>query len=661
MNTLEKTKQKVILSSVILIIVLFLVGRIFLNYVSDKLIHERVDSISASSKKLFIINVSRYETILKKNLDHIISKTKLSEAMLNKNGKKIDEIINTTYTFEKNLNENINVVYEEKITKDLYSGFKYINSSFVYSLSKAVYLRDKYVGNIEITVPPEAFLEDLKTIYKIDSINMSSKKTYELDKNMYDNTFITNIELKSNDSEVVGNLILHFDISDLINSQINLVHVLLYVGLIIAILILFFTKKSFESVLKHFKKQAFTDALTGLGNRANLDADIKKDTLNILILGNIKEFSMINEFYGISVGNLVLKNVADVIRKYADENSMKAYRISSDEFALLKYDDSFSEDEYVEILEQMHKKVDYLTIDLNGYNDEIQIEIYLGVSNGHKNLVEKAQMALKKAKAKSLPYMAYTENIDTREKSLKTINMKKSLKRALESNNVVPFFQEIRNRDKKIIKYEALVRIIDIENGEEKILYPDEFLHVAIKSGIYIKLALEVLKRSLVYFSTKEEKISVNFLPNDFFQPKVMDTFLEIVENFENPKNIVIEITEEENIEDFNRLLKIVNMLKKLGVSIAIDDFGSGYANYYHILKLKPDYLKIDGSIVKDLLHSEDSKILVKSIVHFAQDLGIKTIAEYVENEEIFEALKRYGVDEFQGYYFGKAKNLLNI
>ena len=132
------------------------------------------------------------------------------------------------------------------------------------------------------------------------------------------------------------------------------------------------------------------------------------------------------------------------------------------------------------------------------------------------------------------------------------------------------------------------------------------------------------------------------------------------IENFDSPDRIVVEITEQEGVEDFSRLLSVVKKLKDIGVQIAIDDFGSGYANYAHILRIRPDYLKIDGSLVKNILTDNESKILVKSIISFAKELNITTVAEYVENEEIFELLKGYGVDEYQGYYFGKPTNLLN-
>jgi EAL domain-containing protein (putative c-di-GMP-specific phosphodiesterase class I) len=170
-----------------------------------------------------------------------------------------------------------------------------------------------------------------------------------------------------------------------------------------------------------------------------------------------------------------------------------------------------------------------------------------------------------------------------------------------------------------------------------------------------------VLFHSLTFFADKDEKISVNFLPSDFLNTSLMDTFIELVAKFDSPQRIIVEITEQEGVEDFERLVRVVEKLRKIGVQIAIDDFGSGYANYTHILKLKPDYLKIDGSLVRNILTDNDSKILVKSITRFAGYLGIKTVAEYVENKEIFELLKEYGVDEFQGYYFGRPTDLLNM
>ncbi|MDP2894787.1 MAG: EAL domain-containing protein, partial [Sulfurimonas sp.] len=230
----------------------------------------------------------------------------------------------------------------------------------------------------------------------------------------------------------------------------------------------------------------------------------------------------------------------------------------------------------------------------------------------------------------------------------------------LEHKNVVPFFQSISDRDGNVVKYEALVRIIEFDKGEKRVLYPSEFLDISINSGLYIKIAQEMLEKSLAFFINRDEKISLNFLPNDFFNPSIMNALMGAIEKFDSPQKIVVEITEQEGVENFDRLSRVVKKLRAMGVLIAIDDFGSGYANYAHILELKPDYIKIDGSLIQNILSDNDSKILVQSIVRFAHELNITTVAEYVENEEIFELLKAYGVDEFQGYYFGRPTDLIN-
>ena len=123
---------------------------------------------------------------------------------------------------------------------------------------------------------------------------------------------------------------------------------------------------------------------------------------------------------------------------------------------------------------------------------------------------------------------------------------------------------------------------------------------------------------------------------------------------FEDRNRLVFEILESENLSDYDFLEEFVLKYKKLGVKIAIDDFGSGYSNFIRIIRLKPDYLKIDGSLIKNIDKDNNSYEIVKSIIAFSKTLNIRTIAEYVHSEEIFNLLLELDVDEFQGYYFGK-------
>lgn len=129
---------------------------------------------------------------------------------------------------------------------------------------------------------------------------------------------------------------------------------------------------------------------------------------------------------------------------------------------------------------------------------------------------------------------------------------------------------------------------------------------------------------------------------------------------FEDRNRLVFEILESENLSDYDFLEEFVLKYKKLGVKIAIDDFGSGYSNFIRIIRLKPDYLKIDGSLIKNIDKDNNSYEIVKSIIAFSKTLNIKTIAEYVHSEEIFNLLLELDVDEFQGYYFGKPDEIFS-
>ena len=129
---------------------------------------------------------------------------------------------------------------------------------------------------------------------------------------------------------------------------------------------------------------------------------------------------------------------------------------------------------------------------------------------------------------------------------------------------------------------------------------------------------------------------------------------------FEDRNRLVFEILESENLSDYDFLEEFVLKYKKLGVKIAIDDFGSGYSNFIRIIRLKPDYLKIDGSLIKNIDKDNNSYEIVKSIIAFSKTLNIRTIAEYVHSEEIFNLLLELGVDEFQGYYFGKPDEIFS-
>ncbi|DAB28774.1 MAG TPA: GGDEF domain-containing protein, partial [Sulfurimonas sp. UBA10385] len=206
----------------------------------------------------------------------------------------------------------------------------------------------------------------------------------------------------------------------------------------------------------------------------------------------------------------------------------------------------------------------------------------------------------------------------------------------------------------------ALMRIVNIQNNKEKILLPYEFLEKSIKNDLYIDILKDMVKKSLNFFSSREEKISINFLPDDLFNLIIMDELTESLKRFDSPNRVVVEISEKQCIDNFSKLLKIVKNLREIGVLISIDNFDGTYADNVHILVIKPDFIKIESTLIEKVSGSASLKNTLRNIIGFAKESGIKTVAESVEDEETFKLLKEYGVDEFQGYYFGYPIDLIN-
>ncbi|OHE03798.1 MAG: diguanylate cyclase [Sulfurimonas sp. RIFOXYB12_FULL_35_9] len=720
MDLPSKTKRDTLVLTSIILVLSWGVLYLFLEYQFKNAIQEQFQRISSSTERLFDINLRNSARSLEYVLDHLVAENSLQKAVAEQNYEQIKSVVMHYYSDIKSIQSGVDILtfrskegltlfrahqmeyfgdYLNKkrtliLDTDKYqrsfSGFEVGNLEMTYRITKPIFYNSVYVGNVELGISPSALLKDLNTVFKTDAgvvidkslidimlnknvipindnyllieDNKNLKKYFSLQEHSSSDSYKVdmNIPLKNHLSETLGYLVVGFDMSLVAKKDTEFMYRLFFIIMAMMSVLGIIHHLGFEKMFKYFSKQVYTDHLTGLLNRHALNDAINSKESRVLILSNIKEFSLINELYGVDVGNEILIQVADAFSDFAQKNALDTYRISSDEYVLLKREDIFDEERYFVLIEELHKTINSLKIFVHGIDENIGIEIYSGIAFDHSHSLEDAQMAIKKAKKQSLTYVMYSQNVDTKEQSQIVMKVKRTIRHALEHKNVVPFFQSISDRDGKILKYEALVRIIEFDEGEKRVLYPSEFLDISINSGLYIKIAQEMLEKSLAFFINRDEKISLNFLPNDFFNPSIMNALMGAIEKFDSPQKIVVEITEQEGIENFDRLAKVVKKLRAMGVLIAIDDFGSGYANYAHILELKPDYIKIDGSLIQNILSDNDSKILVQSIVRFAHELNITTVAEYVENEEIFELLKEYGVDEFQGYYFGRPTDLIN-
>ena len=412
---------------------------------------------------------------------------------------------------------------------------------------------------------------------------------------------------------------------------------------------------------KEIQNKLYIDELTNLKNRTSLEDDIKDDDFVSIALIDIDAFDDINELYGFSTGNLVLIEVAKVLNEFAIKYNVTAYRFYGNVYCLAdKRMMGFSR--YDEFINELCKLFKNRVIHIEELSLDVFINITLGISIAQEEPVKTAGIALKKAKKNNMKFFVYNNEIDTKEVIKKSMHWREKIKIAIEQNAVVPFYQPIFNRNNEIVKYETLMRIKDKNNeGETIYLSPYLFLDVSIKTKQYLQLSNQVISKAFADLSRTEKQVSLNLSFKDILDTDFiisLDKNLDKIDN-EKKERIVFEILESDYITDYSLLEDFVIKYRNQGIKIAIDDFGTGYSNFAHILKIRPNYIKIDGSLIKNINTDKNSYELVKSIIDFSKALNIKVIAEFVHSKEVYESILNLGVDEFQGFYLGEPS--LNI
>ncbi|MEA3498146.1 MAG: EAL domain-containing protein [Campylobacterota bacterium] len=401
------------------------------------------------------------------------------------------------------------------------------------------------------------------------------------------------------------------------------------------------------------KKRYYIDELTGLKNRYALLRDIKNFDANKLMLIDINKFSALNEVYGSNAGDDILKIISDKLSEILMDGC-SLYRVSADQFVFLSYNN--------------HKRstcyefIDTITDTLSGSNifltlDEEKIEINLSATISiakdidNNYLLECADTALHYAKNTNQPYVIYTKELEAKLNHQKRFNAIKLVKKALEDDMLVPFFQPIVKKEEVV--YECLVRIIDRNN---QVISPYIFIEEIKNTPYYTQLTKVMIEKSFIFFSDKSNSFSINLSFEDISNIHLIDYIKNMLDEYKLHNSLILEILESESINNFNLVKGFINDMKSLGVRIAIDDFGSGYSNFSYLLELEPDYIKIDGSIIKNIAVDDKSYTIAKTIVNFSKELGIRTIGEFICDEDILKKAEELNIDGKQGYFLGEPK-----
>lgn len=429
------------------------------------------------------------------------------------------------------------------------------------------------------------------------------------------------------------------------------------------------SSKALGRTLAELEYYSTHDPLTGLHNRRYFNEMVEYELgrserhaheFTILML-DLDDFKDINDSYGHPCGDMVLKQVADILHGNMRKGDL-ATRIGGDEFAILLTETGKSNAMVVAEKLRVHLR-DSAFASADGKPFHITTSIGLisfpEDAKTLSDLMTGVDIGLYQAKAMG------KDSVSTIESAQESILQNRStrdhaerLREALKNNRIIPYYQPIFDcKTGDVYAFETLARLVE-PNGET--LPAGMFIETIEKYGLGRELDRAIIQNA---FHAIKNQDPVNASPHPLFinlsaqeiQGRGVLGFAEQLcfEMNVSPESIVFEITERDAIGDMTNMRKFLANLREKGFSFALDDFGSGYNSFHYLRELHFDYVKIDGAFVRNILNSRIDHALVSNLSKLCQDIGIMTVAEFVETREVLEALRLMGVDFVQGFHLG--------
>jgi len=401
-----------------------------------------------------------------------------------------------------------------------------------------------------------------------------------------------------------------------------------------------------------------TDPLTSLYNRRHFDTQfdiILKDHLKnriplCLMLIDIDGFKFINDTYGHPFGDKVLRGVGDLLSGQLERGDYLA-RIGGDEFAIVMTDTSLHD--VTGKAHSLHKKINDIRVGLPVGQMRIQCSIGVSGAPPHgsniQDLIKAADVALYQAKRAGRNRVRILSP-DTDQATMTIFNKGFQLRDALENGDINPVFQPICDIESgQPVAYEVLARMMH----NDTIIPAKDFITIAEELGLTREVDLHIIEKAL-QLAPRNQTLFLNVGLSSFNdRPFVLRLHRLLQRARDEGQPVTIEITERDIVPLSNELLEDINSLREIGCKLALDDFGSGYSTYHFLNFFKPDYIKIEGTFVQGMVHSESDRRIVEHIHELASSFGMQTIAENIENEETLIALRSIGIHSGQGMYFG--------
>ncbi len=422
---------------------------------------------------------------------------------------------------------------------------------------------------------------------------------------------------------------------------------------------------------------AYHDDLTDLANRRllhdrlhqSLTACKRRSEFGAVLLLDLDRFKDLNDSLGHSVGDEILRQVASRLKKLVRESDTVA-RLGGDEFVVLLSlaGENISEISLkVQLIAEKIRKCLSQPYQYSGgqcySNVSIGINLFPENSEDIDDILKHADTALYRAKARGRNAVCfYQPNMQVEvDERLAIVD---GLRNALINNEFVLHYQPQINAAGELIGTEALLRWSHPENG---LISPDKFISVAEDTGLILDIGLWVMRQAARQISEwkaaglcKQEhiRLAINVSPGQFRQPDFVSQVLRIFQQADvGLKCVELEVTESLLLDELDEVVDKMETLRSHGIRISIDDFGTGYSSLAYLRQLPLDQLKIDRSFIRDITENDNDMVVVETIISMASHLGLRVIAEGVENQQQLDSLIEKGCKSFQGYYFSKPLN----
>ena len=433
------------------------------------------------------------------------------------------------------------------------------------------------------------------------------------------------------------------------------------------------SSKAISRTLAELEYYSMHDPLTGLYNRRYFNQMLEyeigrserhKHEFSLLLI-DLDDFKDINDSYGHPMGDETLRGVGEILQEHVRMGDL-ATRIGGDEFMLLLPETPRKGG--ITVAQALGKALRERAFSLpDGRTFHLTISIgvatFPGDGESTDDLLASVDVAVYRAKDLGKDGVCSSDDLDARkvQTNRDTREYAEKLRTALAEDRIIPYFHPILDcQSGALFAHETLARLIE-PNGET--ISAGVFIEALEKYGMGRELDRAMIRKGFDALAKHIQSVEaptrlfVNLSAQEIQGRNILGYAEELCEQLAIPPHLIVfEILERDAISDMTNMRKFLTKLREKGFSFALDDFGSGYNSFHYLRELRFDFVKIDGAFVRNILNSKVDYALVRNLSRLCQDIGIKTVAEFVENAEVLEALQDMDIDYVQGFHFGLPK-----